>query len=150
MEWLELLTSTAGGGILGLAASGFKQWMSYKDRKLANAHELEMASVERENMRLETEQMKVKHELALELQESANDAANLQAAIRAESQITGTSQWVTDLRGSLRPLLTWFIDIATVVMFFFNPTNAMMNELAFLASTVTGYWFGDRPRKRNG
>ena len=148
MQWLDLLFSAGGGGMLGLVASGFKQWMSWKDKKLALEHELQLIDKQTEQMQIEATLAKEKREIDLEIQDSDNAARNLRAAIEAEASITGTSQWVTDLRGSLRPLLTWFIDISTVGLIIFTPTNIMLDKLTFLAGTVTGYWFGDRPRNR--
>ena len=147
MEWLDLIFSAGGGGVLGLVASGFKQWMSWKDKKLALEHELQLIDKQIAQMQIEAQLAKEKRVLDLEIQESDNAAKNLRAAIEAEAAITGTSQWVTDLRGSLRPLITWFIDITTVALIAFDPTNVMLDKLTFLAGTVTGYWFGDRPRR---
>ena len=80
-----------------------------------------------------------KGEMDLELQESSDDSANLRAALNAEAQITGTSQWVNDLRGSTRPILTYLLTLIACV----TQTEAFV----FMATTAITFWFGDRPPK---
>ena len=50
---LETLLSAAGGGLFGLIGSGFKTWMSWKDKKLTLQYQLKMAAEERQNMKME-------------------------------------------------------------------------------------------------
>jgi hypothetical protein len=142
---LETILSAAGGGLFGLIGSGFTKFMGWKEKKLELEHAVKMATEDRLTMQMETELAKVKGAIDLELTESMNDAANLQAAISAESKITGTSQWVADLRGSLRPILTYSLVICAVVMAAAWPTNQWNNEILFLTTTAVTFWFGSRP-----
>lgn len=145
---LETLLSAAGGGLFGLIGSGFKAFMSWKDKKLTLEYQIKMAAEERQNMALEMELAKVKGAIDLELQESQADAANLQAAIAAEGAIQGASQWVDDMRGSVRPILTYGLVVCSVVLIAWQPENKWNNEVVFMAMTAVTFWFGDRPRKK--
>ena len=137
---LELLTSAAGGGVLGLAGSAFKAWGAYKNRQLEVAHEATMADKRLATMDKELELAKFKGELDLELQESDADAKGLQAAIEAEGKIENTSRWVNDVRGTVRPVLTYgLVAIAATIQ-----TEAFI----FMATTAVTFWFGDRPPKK--
>jgi hypothetical protein len=93
--------------------------------------------------------MKAKGALDLEIQDSANDAANLQTAIKAESLITGTSQWVADLRGSVRPILTYLLVFFAVAMAVWAAhDNPYTNDVLFMAMTAVTFWYGSRPPSR--
>ena len=145
---LDLLLSAGGGGVLGLLGAGFKAFMSWKDKKLTLEYQIKMAAEERQNMAMELELAKAKGEIELELQETTQDAENLQAALRAEAALPDASPWVNDLRASTRPLLTYALSIAAVSLVWTSPENPWNNDIVFMAMTAVGYWFGDRPPKR--
>jgi len=140
MEWFSLITSAAGGGILGLIGTGAKMYMAHKEQEQKDAHEIAMAVESRQNMQMELNLLKQKGEMQLSIDENNNDAKNLTAAISAERDITGTSQWVADLRGATRPFLTFGL----VILSAFKPTD----DYIFMATTAVTFWFGDRPRKK--
>ena len=144
---LETILSAAGGGLFGLIGSGFKLWGQYKEKKLVFQHEVDMAKETRQNMAMEMDLAKIQGTIDLELQESAQDATNLQAAINAEASITGTSPWVDNLRGSLRPFLTYGLCILTFGLVAVQPNNPWINEFVFLSTTAVTFWFGTRPMK---
>ena len=144
----ETLLSAAGGGLFGLVGSGFTKVVGYFEQKQQLAHQRLMAEEDRKTMAMEIDLAKIKGEIDLELQESENDAANLQAAIRAESSLSGASAWVTDLRGSLRPILTYSLVLFAVGMTAFLSENPWNNEIIFLATTAVTFWFGSRPPSR--
>jgi hypothetical protein len=140
MEWLSFLGSAASGGILGGILSGVKMFAAYKQKKMDLAHEIAMAAETRLNMDKEMELATIKGTIDMEIQETTDDSANLRSALEAESQISGTSQWVNDLRGSTRPILTYILaGIATVLQ---------TEEFVFMAMTAVTFWFGDRPPKK--
>ena len=144
---LETLLSAAGGGLFGLIGSGFKTFMTWKQKKLEFQYAIDMAKEERQNLALEMELAKVKGAIDLELQESEADAQNLRAAINAEASITGTRQWVADLRGSVRPFLTYGLCVCAFILILGWPENKWNNEFVFMAMTAVTFWFGDRPRR---
>ena len=145
---LETILSAAGGGLFGLIGSGFTKFMGWKEKKLEYAFQIDMAKEERENMAKEIELAKTRGAIDLELQESEADAKGLQVAINAEASITGTSQWVADLRGSLRPILTYALSAGAFVLILTSPGNPWVNEFIFLATTAVTFWFGSRPISR--
>lgn len=144
---LELLTSAAGGGILGVIGAGIKTFTAYKEKKLQFAHEVSMAEENRLSMTIEMELAKVQGTIDLELQESESDAKNLSTAIQAEADTKGASPWVQDLKASTRPILTYGLVIGTFGLVAFSPGNQWANEFIFLATTAVTFWFGDRPRR---
>jgi len=144
---LDLLLSAGGGGVLGLVGAGFKSFMGWKEKKLTLQHELDLARETRLTMGVEIQLAKLQGEIELEQTEVTADASNLNAALQAEASITGTSQWVTDLRGSTRPVLTYLLSISAVSMVWYHPDNPWNNDLVFMAMTAVGYWFGDRPKR---
>ena len=144
----ETLLSAAGGGLFGLVGAGLTKVVGYFEQKQQLAHQIKMAKEEREMMAMEIDMAKVKGTIDLELQESENDAKNLQAAISAESSLSGASAWVTDLRGSLRPILTYSLVVCAVGMTAFLPENPWNNDIIFLATTAVTFWFGSRPPSR--
>ncbi|TDI73856.1 MAG: hypothetical protein E2O82_05075 [Betaproteobacteria bacterium] len=145
--WLELLTSAAGGGILGVVGAGIKTFTAYKEKKLTFAHEVSMAEENRLSMTIEMELARVQGTIDLELQESESDAKNLTAAIEAEASTKGASPWVQDLKASTRPFLTYGLVICTFGLVAVSPENQWANEFIFLATTAVTFWFGDRPRR---
>ena len=144
---LDLLLSAGGGGVLGLLGAGFKSFMGWKEKKLTLQHEIELAKETRMTMGVEIQLAKLQGEIDLEQAGVVADSSNLNAALQAEASITGTSQWVTDLRGSTRPILTYLLSIAAVSMIWSQPGNLWNNDLVFMAMTAIGYWFGDRPKR---
>lgn len=148
MGWLDLLVSAGGGGLFGIVGSFGKMFSDYKLKKLMFEHEQAMAEQERQNMEMEMQLAQIQGTIDLELQESENDAKNLQAAIGAEARITGTSPWVADLRGSVRPFLTYALAGLAIAMVWTVPDNQWCNDVIFMSMTAVGFWFGDSPRRR--
>ena len=145
----ESLLSAAGGGLFGLVGAGFTKIVGYFEQKQQLAHAIQMAAEDRLNMEMEITLAQAKGVIDLELQESEQDAKNLQTAINAEASITGTSQWVADMRGSLRPILTYSLVACAVAMSVWAAKdNPFTNEIIFLATTATTFWFGSRPPSR--
>ena len=145
---LELLLSAGGGGLFGIIGAAGKMFAAYKEKKLMFSHEVAMAEQTRRNMEMEMDLAKIQGAIDLELQEDENDAKNLQAAINAEASIQGTSPWVANLRGSVRPLLTYGLASLAIAMVWSNPTNPWCNDVIFMAMTAVGFWFGDSPKRK--
>ena len=142
---LETLINVGSGGLFGLIGAGFTKYMGWKQQKLQLEHDLKMAAEERQNIAMEMELAQIKGTIDLELQESENDAKALQSALAHDAAITGTSQWVADLRGSLRPILTYGLVICAVLMTSFLQNNPHNDSVLFLATTAVTFWFGSRP-----
>jgi len=145
---LELLLSAGGGGLFGIIGAAGKMFAAYKEKKLMFAHEVAMAEQTRRNMEMEMDLAKIQGAIDIELQEDENDAKNIQAAINAEASITNTSSWVADLRGSVRPLLTYGLASLAIAMAWTSPQNPYVNEIVFMAMVAVGFWFGDSPKRK--
>jgi hypothetical protein len=143
-----MLLTAGSGGLLGIVGAIGTKFMAYKEKKLAFAHEIAMQTEDRLNMEMEITLAQTKGAIDLELQESENDAKSLQTAINAEGAISGTSQWVADLRGSLRPILTYGLVVISSLVIALDQSNPWIGELIFLASTAVTFWFGSRPASR--
>lgn len=185
---LEILGSLFGGGITGVVASIFTKYTEYKNQKRADAHEIKMAEVERETMILE---QKGKIKIAVEESEAAKDVAETEAEVKgylADAEMFETSHesdkasYVTGkvkgtvfttylftivdaLRGSVRPLITYYIafvltwmaakvyGIANETEGGLSPEQAFMllkqiiAALIYIGTTVILWWFGTRPTK---
>ncbi|MCP4125899.1 MAG: hypothetical protein GY753_02410 [Gammaproteobacteria bacterium] len=60
----------------------------------------------------------------------------------------GSSQWVRDLRESLRPILTYTLIIGTFALLSLMPANKWIGEIMFLTTLAVTFWFGSRPVSR--
>ncbi len=148
---LELLASAAGGGLFGLAGSLIKKVMAFFEMKQKNAHELEVLRLEQANMRMEIEARRHIAEIDLERDIETSADESLQSAIQAEGRLR-SSNWVNDVRGLVRPLLTLMLLIVTT-SFWYNTDDPtiearLANELVFMTSAAVLFWFGDRPSGR--
>ena len=141
---LDSILSVFSGGLLGAVGAIGTKVMEYKMQGLKFGHEKNMAEQDRLNMMQEMDLAKIKGAIDLELQESESDAKNLQSAINAEGTVTETSPWVANLRGSTRPLITYFLILATLLIIVMDKTNPWINEFIFMAVTATSFWFGSR------
>ena len=136
----ELLTSAAGGGILGLGGAAIKMFLGYKQKQLELKQAILLARENRENMKLELELERLRGNRELAVREIEADTQGLVSAIQAEASITGTSRYVNDIRGLTRPVLTFVL----VALAAFRPEP----DFIFLATTAVTFWFGDRPRRK--
>ncbi len=144
---LELLAG--GGGVFsGLIGNGISAFVNYKNKKLDHSHELAMADKRDREMQNEVALAKLQGEQALVLEQEAGANASLQAALGAEASITGTSQWVADLRGSVRPILTYALSLSVVALVALGSNHEQLPQLIYLASTAVTFWFGSRTAKR--
>lgn len=145
---LELLLSAGGGGLFGIVGAIGKSIAAYKEKKLIFAHEERMAEQDRLNMEMEMQLAVKQGEIDLEMAESQADAMGLQAAIAAEASIVGTDPWVANLRGSVRPILTYGLAGLAIAMVWSSPGNPWCNDIIFMAMTAVGFWFGDSPKRK--
>ena len=55
-------------------------------------------------------------------------------------------------RGMNRIVLTWYLSIACMVIYFTtgdaHMQSLVINAVVFLAATAVGWWFGERPLKK--
>ena len=150
-------------GILGFATSGLPNVLKFFQQKGDQKHEQEMS-------RLATERslaMAAKGFASQEkIEESKTDQVNMQTYAEERTALyqhdtsvgDGASQWVTNLRSSVRPIITYlfiflllFVDIAGMIwainsgVEFKEAMDIVFSdeEMAIVASII-GFWFGSR------
>jgi hypothetical protein len=51
--------------------------------------------------------------------------------------------WLEVLRGSVRPVTTYLLVVALVVLVFQHP-NDLLKDFVILVTAITAYWYGGR------
>jgi hypothetical protein len=150
-------------GVLGFVTSGLPNVLKFFQEKGNYKHEQEMA-------RLATERSLVMAEKGFaaqgRIEESKTDQVSMQTYAQERTTLyqhdtsvgDGASQWVINLRSSVRPIVTYlfiflllFVDIAGMVWAInsgveFKEAMAIVfsdEEMAIVASII-GFWFGSR------
>ena len=169
---LGVLTSSAGGGLLGTVGSLFKGKAEYKARKLELRHEQEMRKLDREELELEAklraEEIEAKGKFDVQLAEleaeaarEVNDAELRTTSYSADKASYGGG-WVDKIRGIMRPVITiYLLGISTYIAVYltailnglgsFGDDEALalygtiINAIVFLTTTAVTWWFGSRP-----
>ena len=125
-----------GGVISALASEGFKL---FKD-KGEKAHELKLLELQKAIGDKETER-----EVAV-----ASINAQVEALINSRNHdiaIIDTATWVSNLRASLRPFVTYYALIAATVFFFVGGEDIkaqVLSSFILLLEAVISFWFTGR------
>tara|TARA_R100000935_G_scaffold7476_4_gene15842 strand:- start:5765 stop:6247 length:483 start_codon:yes stop_codon:yes gene_type:complete len=150
-------------GILGFATSGLPNVLKFFQQKGDQKHERDMAQLATERSLAMAEKGYASQE---RIEESKTDQVNMQtyaeerkALYQHDSTVAdGASQWVTNLRASVRPIITYvfiflllFVDIAGMIwainsgVEFQKAMDIVFSdeEMAIVASII-GFWFGSR------
>lgn len=125
-----------GGVISALASEGFKL---FKD-KGEKAHELKLLELQKAIGDKETERDLGVAQIEAQLN-------SLLSAREHDMAIVDTSTWVNNLRGSLRPIVTYFALVAAVVFFFVGDAdiqNQVVASFVLLMEAVISFWFTGR------
>lgn len=173
---LEILGSLFGGGLTGLIGSGISKFVEYKKQKLADAHEIKMAEQERETMRLEHEGVLKLAITEGDIKRDIEDSKIFAASHDSDraTYLTGKVEgnWFTTLaftaidtlRGSVRPLITFYIAVVQTWMAMklyevareaggiqpdqaFELLNHMLASFLYIGTTVILWWFGTRNKE---
>lgn len=188
MDWVALLTGGAGG-IFGIVGGLIQKWMDYKKEEQAQRNRIELIKLEH------TQALAMQDKQLAYLQEEAKNAAVL-ATINAQKEVDVSSyqalaksyemdkrtyteegvekkyqKWfvaVDFVRGMMRPVLTFLLDMAAVLLFVVCATilykqyvsgilettsfitamqtafNNAVRSILFLAELATGWWFAAR------
>jgi len=132
------------GSVIGLVGSTgpelFKRYMDLKQDKADKAHELAIMARQAEDQR------------DMQLIESVGNA-NVQIQKSDQKINSRASQWVVDLAGTVRPLITYFFFLEFVLLTFLlamglitvESYNTIWSEATSTAfSTILAFWFGQR------
>jgi hypothetical protein len=162
MEFADLGVSAISGGVLGTLGTALGRVSGFFERRAENAHERERWA----------------HELQLEERRAAASAqsadatasAGLQAArfdglvesLKTDVGLESGYRWVAAVRSLVRPVLTPFLWMLYLIVFFTVMSGAadrflddgvesdflgyFISNIAFTASAATLWWFGDRAR----
>lgn len=169
MDLLELGSSAATGGLLGMVGTVMGRVAAYFEARQANAHERERWQHERAVRAEEAEREAQRRESDHAHDRQMASYEGLNESLRAEASVGATYRWVNAIRALVRPVLTPVLWIVYLVVFFaivegnartFLSAEAQddfvgyfIANIAFAASAATLWWFGDRalpPRDRRG
>jgi hypothetical protein len=150
-------------GILGFATSGLPSVLQFFQQKGDQKHELQMAKLDMERTLALAEKGYASQE---RIEEFRTDQVEMQTY--AEERVAlyehdakmseGASPWVTNLRASVRPIITYifvflllFTDVAgmiwaikTGVDFTTAMTLIFSDEEMAIVASIIGFWFGSR------
>lgn len=168
---IESILGIFSGGAFGAVTGLVGSWLTKREERatleLKQAHESKMRE-------LDIDEAKQEHSRALELADKKNQAVQTEAEIQADIKAAETFEtsikvgnqpsgiaWIDGFRSLMRPLITLFLLLASVVLTVkistlgvgletlgVEPLSAMLqqiiNELLFLTTTVVTWWFGTR------
>ncbi|GJL96634.1 MAG: hypothetical protein DHS20C06_04510 [Hyphobacterium sp.] len=162
MEFADIGISAISGGLLGTLGTALGRLTGFFERRDENAQERERWAHE---LQLEERHARTNAQAA-----DATASADLQAArfeglaesLKGDIGLESGYRWVAAIRALVRPVLTPFLWILYLVVFFSVMSGAadrfldagmesefleyFISNIAFTASAATLWWFGDRAR----
>jgi hypothetical protein len=157
-SFIGVLTAGAGGGILGLLGSAAGRALSIwetkekrKDMIIQNEHEIkligEQAKVRAQETEDELKMVDAKLVADVNTMYTRGSVDGLVASIQADSELTGISQWVSNVRALVRPSLTLILWVLAGIVWFGSKDKTVLDAIVMSASMATAWWFGDRVRQ---
>ena len=140
------------GSLLGFGTSIFPAILSFFQDSKDKKHELV-------SMELQMKLMDRKSELSINEAQISGELNNMALELKAEiasvkaahsPQVSTGTPWVDALRGSVRPIVTyWFMSLYSFskVSIYINGGEMFTEYDLALFSTILCFWFGDRVRK---
>ena len=167
MDLVDLGVSAASGGVLGLVGTALGRVAGIFEARQTHSQERERWAHERQMEEVHAQRL-VDHEDRISESEALAAAyEGLQVSHQSDAAIGESYRWVQAVRSLVRPVLTPFLWIIYLVVFFAilngNAARFLSSEsqgefigyfianIAFAASAATLWWFGDRalpPRQR--
>lgn len=158
VDILDMLTSAAGGGVLGIIGSGLKYVGNYFENKQKmameaqkNAHELQL--IEKQSQ-LKVVELETEGRIASE--KSASDIKL--ASYSVFTDMSNIYKWAATIISLNRVIITWALWILTwwiakqaidmrgaSIIDGKDIMNQIVNNVTFCAALATTWWFGDRP-----
>ena len=171
---VALLTSGAGGGIVGGLFGLFRQWGERKERVQMAEIELQRDQLEAQERQKdrEHESMMLEKGATLQLQQTVAegeieaDIAAVKArgkAAWAEFRNLNTSTWMDNVRASVRPVFAYYVMIVFSILLFwafgkFNDTITadvgaellmdLISTLIFMLTSITAFYYVSRRNAR--
>ena len=162
MEIADIGISAISGGLLGTLGTALGRVTGFFERRAENAHERERWVHE---LQLEAQRAQVSAQTADRTASTDLQAARFEAlteSLRSDAGLDSGYRWVAAIRALVRPVLTPFLWILYLIVFFTVMSGAadrfldeameseflgyFMSNIAFTASAATLWWFGDRAR----
>jgi hypothetical protein len=162
MDFADLGSSAISGGLLGTVGTALGRVTGFFERRAEHAQERERWAHE---LRLEERRAH-----ATETAADASRRADMQTArfegltesLRGAAGLDSGYKWVAAIRSLVRPVLTPFLWILYLIVFFSVMSGSadrylaeaveseflgyFISNIAFTASAATLWWFGDRAR----
>lgn len=154
MGVLGLGASALSGGIFGVVGTAlgrlggfFERKQTFAQERARWAHEIQLQELTARTKAAETE---AEHRLI----DTQGAWQALSASYEAEARIGESYAWVNAVRALTRPVLTLFLWIAALIIFWNTAHTdgahaAFVETVTFAATAATLWWFGDRAAGRN-
>lgn len=152
-SWMTLLTSAGGGGIFGVLAKGLSAFINYKQTRQNHNHELELRKLDLQEARIEAEGIRFTADKEAETDQVMAAYESTESAREHDVQ-----RWSTDksnnslirldvLRGSVRPVIIYYLSVLATTMWFTEPTHDIRGILvhatvAWLSGALAFYYGG--------
>lgn len=136
-DLLTTLGGAASGGIVGLAAPLLTASFNLFKGHLEHKRSMEL-------IKLQSEAKNAEAASAIAVAREQGAAAAFTSAIQAEGGLAGESQWVRDIRGANRPVLTWAGLIISAICAACGIVNELTIALNAYTGMMIGFWFGQR------
>ena len=139
------------GSLLGFGTSFLPKMMDYFQDKQDKKHELSLMDKQLE------QQIQIGNQ-KLDMVHVEADIRETEALLKSQSSLNRqSSQWITDLAASVRPLITYLLFIEFMVLTFLLAFGYIDNEMYALIwsdeimamwAAVISFWFGSRSFNR--
>lgn len=150
---VTLLTSAGGGGLFGVLTKGLSAIINFKQAKINHAHELQLRRLDIEEAKIEAEGVKFETQVKAETDREVAVYKSTESARDHSIQ-----RWSTDfsskglvrldiLRGSVRPVIIYYLAALATTMWFTQPTDDIRGVLvhavvAWLSGALAFYYGG--------
>lgn len=152
MNFSEIVTNAATGGVLGLVGTALGEIAGFVRRRQEHSQRVELAKEERATLLVKADVTAAELAGALAKVREEGASAAFTAAQQAEATATGGHVWAQTLRTITRPGLTWISYLSTMAttlaLLIWPTTNEAVLALVASMQAYTGmafsFWFGQR------
>ncbi len=144
---LGIASAAAGGGLFGVLGSLINRGAGFFERRQRFAQEQARWEHERALHTLNMQARAKETEREIDLAQVKGNWEGLSTSLQAEASLDGGYTWVNAVRALVRPVLTLILVLISAIFYLHSGDKALLNTLAFDASAVVLWWFGDRARR---